>query len=78
MGDRLIGQISINTHSLIRTDRALEVPWESEWENVMELQVWLELMFKGCQFDRLTEPTYLHRRHGDNMSDKTSTEPEGC
>jgi glycosyltransferase involved in cell wall biosynthesis len=75
MGDLLIGRISINTHSLIRTERALEVPWETEWENVMELQVWLELMFRGCHFDRLTEPTYLHRRHDANMSDRTTQDP---
>lgn len=75
MGDLLAGRISINTHSLIRTDGARAVPWETEWENVMELQVWLELMFQGCHFDRLTEPTYLHRRHDANMSDRTVRDP---
>lgn len=75
LGDLLVGRVPINVHSLVRTERARRAPWETELENVMEFQVWLELAFQGCRFDRLTEPTYLHRRHASNMSDQAKRDP---
>ena len=75
MGDLLVGRISINTHSMLRTDLARQVAWDSELAVVMELPVWFEFMLQGCRFDRLTEPTYLHRRHDTNISDRNIQDP---
>ena len=75
LGDLLVGRISINTHSMLRTDLARRVSWDPELAAVMELPVWFEFMLWGCRFDRLTEPTYLHRRHDQNISDRNIQDP---
>ena len=75
MGDLLVGRISINTHSMLRTDLAREVSWDPELAAVMELPVWFEFMLRDYCFDRLAEPTYLHRRHDKNISDRMSQDP---
>jgi len=75
MGDLLAGRVSVNTHSLVRTAAAREAPWDPDLENEYEYQVWLDLMFRGRRFDRLTEPTYLHRQHASNISQLTERDP---
>ena len=75
MGDLLAGRVSVNTHSLVRTVAAREAPWDPALENEYEYQLWLDLMLRGRHFDRLTEPTYLHRRHDAGISNTTERDP---
>ncbi|HYL41196.1 MAG TPA: glycosyltransferase family A protein [Candidatus Binatus sp.] len=75
MGDLLAGQVSVNDQSLVRTEAARSAPWDPELENVMLYQVWLDLMLNGYRFDRITEPTFLYRRHAANTSDRAAADP---
>lgn len=70
MGDLLVGRVSVNDQSLMRTQVAQEVDWDPSLENVMVYAAWMELMFRGRSFHRLEEPTFLYRRHEQNISDR--------
>jgi hypothetical protein len=43
-----------------------------ELENVMLVDLWLDVAYRGHAFTRLEEATFLHRRHAANTSDHLS------
>lgn len=69
LGDMLANHNPVNDHCLVTTDVAREV-WNAGLEKAMMFGGWLELVYRGARFVRITEPTYLYRRHDRNMSDE--------
>lgn len=69
LGDMLSNHNPINDHCLVATEVARDV-WNPDLEKAMMFGGWLELAYRGARFARITEPTYLYRRHGQNMSDQ--------
>lgn len=69
LGDMLHNHNAINDHTLVRRD-AIDGVWRPELEKAMMFGGYLEMLYRGCRFVRLGEPTYLYRRHDRNMSDE--------
>lgn len=69
LGELMAGRNPINDQSLVRRAALDGIEWEPDLDNVMVLPVWLELALRGRSFNRLEEPTFLHRRHTANTSD---------
>ena len=53
---------------LVAHDLVAELDWDASLEGQMLLPIWGELMLAGRRFDQVTEPTWLYRRHGANIS----------
>ena len=70
LGDLLVGRITVNDGAMTRTELTRDLPWDSELDQVIFYPIWLELLFRGARFTRLTEPSFLYRRHTDNASDR--------
>jgi glycosyltransferase involved in cell wall biosynthesis len=68
MPDLLAGRVTANDGSLIRRTALEGIPWRPERERAMLMTMWLALVSAGRRFATLTEPTWLYRRHGSNMS----------
>jgi glycosyltransferase involved in cell wall biosynthesis len=73
LGDMLAGHNMVNDHALVRSSLAIEV-CDPSLGTAMPFGAWLELAFRRVASHRLTEPTYLYRRHASNMSLATPTE----
>jgi glycosyltransferase involved in cell wall biosynthesis len=73
LGDLLAGRITINDGAMTRSRLVRELPWDPTLDQVIFYPIWLELLFTGARFTRLTEPTFLYRRHSDNVSDRLDT-----
>ncbi len=69
LGDLLSNHNAVNDHCLVATDAARDV-WNADLEKAMMFGGWLELAYRGARFVRISEPTYLYRRHTKNMSDE--------
>lgn len=69
LGDMLSDHNPVNDHCLVATDAARDV-WNVDLEKAMMFGGWLELAYRGARFVRISEPTYLYRRHSRNMSDE--------
>jgi glycosyltransferase involved in cell wall biosynthesis len=69
LGDLLAGRITVNDGAMTRHELVRDLTWEPDLEQVIFYPIWLELLFQGARFTRLTEPTFLYRRHGENVSD---------
>lgn len=74
LGDLLADHNMVNDHCLMRTETCANV-WDPDLEKAMPFGAWLELAYRGRSFSKLDEPTYLYRRHGDNMSAHLVTDP---
>jgi len=74
LGDLLADHNMVNDHCLMRMETCADV-WDSTLEKAMPFGAWLELAYRGRSFSQLGEPTYLYRRHSDNMSSSAVTEP---
>jgi glycosyltransferase involved in cell wall biosynthesis len=72
MGDMLDGRFSINDQSLVRRSALSDSVLRPELENVMLVDLWLDVAYRGHAFTRLEEATFLHRRHAANTSDHLS------
>lgn len=59
--------VAVNDGALLRRSVA-EGLLRPERERAMMLTLWLALAAKGARFTTITEPTWLYRRHGSNMS----------
>ena len=70
MGDLLVGRVAVNDQSLMRTQVAAKATRDPSLENVMVYAAWMELMYRGRSFYRLEEPSFLYRRHEQNISDR--------
>lgn len=68
LGDLLAGHTLVNDGSLVAHDLVADLDWDASLEGQMLLPIWGELMLAGRRFDRVTEPTWLYRRHGANIS----------
>lgn len=64
----LAGHVPVNDGSLIRTSVLEGIPWRPERDKVMMMSMWLALAANGRSFATITEPCWLHRLHGSNMS----------
>lgn len=74
LGDLLADHNMVNDHCLMRTNTCADV-WDATLEKAMPFGAWLELAYRGRSFAPLGEPTYLYRRHSDNMSSSAANEP---
>jgi glycosyltransferase involved in cell wall biosynthesis len=70
IGDLLAGRITINDGAMTRTELVRDLPWDPDLEQVIFYPIWLELLFRGARFARLSEPLFLYRRHDGNVSDQ--------
>lgn len=75
LGDLLHDHNAINDYSLVRSTH-LDGVWRPELRKAMPYGAWLELAIRGASFQRLTEPTFLYRRHAANMSDEATTDAD--
>jgi glycosyltransferase involved in cell wall biosynthesis len=73
LADLLAGHLPVNDGSFVRTEVARKATWDPARENTMMYSVWLELLYRGYRFARLTEPTFLYRRHAANISNALDT-----
>ncbi len=69
LGDLLVGRMTINDGAMTRTEVVHGLTWDPDLEQVIFYPIWLELLYRGVRFTRLTEPTFLYRRHAENVSD---------
>ncbi len=69
LGDLLANAMTINDGAMTRTELVRDVRWDAGLAQQLLLPVWLELLYRGARFARLTEPTFLYRRHDANVSD---------
>ncbi len=69
IGDLLAGRVTINDGAMTRTEVVHGLTWDPDLEQVIFYPIWLELLYRGARFIRLTEPTFLYRRHSANVSD---------
>lgn len=74
MADLSRGQCAANDGSLVRTDKVDPSWWRPERELAMAISMWLALMAAGRSFSTLLEPTWLYRRHANNVSDHLTPE----
>lgn len=74
LGDMVADHNMVNDYSVVRTARAQDV-WRPELGKAMPFGAWLELAYRGAAFAQLDEPTFLYRRHGDNMSTGAAEDP---
>lgn len=70
IGDLLAGRITVNDGAMTRTELVRDLPWDADLEQVILYPIWLELLYRGARFTNLTEPTFLYRRHAENISDR--------
>lgn len=70
LGDLLAGKVTINDGAMTRTELTRDLPWDPSLDQVILYPIWLELLFRGSRFVRLTEPSFLYRRHDGNVSDE--------
>jgi glycosyltransferase involved in cell wall biosynthesis len=68
LGDLLVGTVTVNDGAMTRTDLVRGLSWDPALEKQILFPIWLELLSSGARFTRLTEPTFLYRRHGANIS----------
>lgn len=68
LGDLLAGKIMINDGAMTRTELAQQMEWDPTLDQVVLYPVWLGLLSSGARTTRLTEPTWLYRRHERNIS----------
>lgn len=69
LGDLLANAMTVNDGAMTRTELVRDVRWDAGLAQQLLLPVWLELLYRGARFARLTEPTFLYRRHDANVSD---------
>lgn len=69
VGDLLEGRITINDGALVRTDLFQAGPWDPTLDQAVILPVWLTIMSQDIKSTTIAEPTWLYRRHGENISD---------
>ncbi len=69
-GDLLAGRITINDGAMTRSRLVKELLWDPGLDQVIFYPIWLELLYTGARFTRLTEPMFLYRRHSENVSDQ--------
>lgn len=70
LGDLLEGRVTINDGAMTRTDLTRDLPWDPTLAQQVLFPIWCELLFRGARFTRLVEPTFLYRRHVENISDR--------
>lgn len=74
LGDLLAGKVTINDGAMTRTELTRDLEWDRSLDQVILYPIWLELLFRGARFARLTEPSFLYRRHDGNVSDQLGAE----
>lgn len=72
--DLLDGLVTINDGALVRTELFQAGPWDPTLDQVVILPVWLTLMTQGIKATSIAEPTWLYRRHDENISDSLPPE----
>lgn len=72
LGDLLVGTVTINDGAMTRTDLAQSLTWDAALEKQILFPIWLGLLYSGARFTRLTEPSFLYRRHTTNISGSRS------
>lgn len=70
LGDLLAGRITVNDGAMTRHELVRDLTWDADLEQVIFYPIWLELLYRDARFTRLTEPTFLYRRHSENVSDQ--------
>lgn len=69
IGDLLAGKITINDGAMTRTELIRDMIWDPGLEQAIFYPIWLDLLYRKARFTRLAEPTFLYRRHPENVSD---------
>lgn len=70
LGDLLAGRMTINDGAMTRSGLVKGLSWDPDLEQVIFYPIWLELLYAGARFTRLTDPMFLYRRHSENVSDQ--------
>lgn len=68
VGDLVAGHTTVNDGSFVAHDDVKDLDWDVALEGQMLVPIWGELMAKGKKFEIATEPTWLYRRHTENIS----------
>lgn len=68
VGDLAAGHTTINDGSFVARDLVRDLPWDVSLEGQMLVPIWGELMATGRSFTVVGEPTWLYRRHTENIS----------
>ena len=74
LGDFLANAVTINDGAMTRTDLIRDLRWDASLAQQLLMPVWMELLYRGARFTRLTEPMFLYRRHDGNISNHVSVE----
>ncbi len=62
------GKVACNDGSLVRRDAIGDVTWRPHLETAMMMGFWVDMAAKGASFAAIEEPTWLYRRHDNNLS----------
>jgi glycosyltransferase involved in cell wall biosynthesis len=68
LGDLLAGSITVNDGAMVRRELFQAGPWDSTRRQQVIYPVWLTILSSDARTTRLTEPTWIYRRHGGNIS----------
>ncbi len=72
IGDLARGYSLVTDGSIVRTELVRDLTWDVSLKGMMLLPIWVRLMLDGRTFARTDAPTWLYRRHDDNISDQWS------
>lgn len=72
LGDLARGYSLVTDGSTVRTELVRDLTWDVSLKGMMLLPLWVRLMLDGRVFARTDVPTWLYRRHDDNISDQWS------
>ncbi len=68
LGDLLAGSITVNDGAMVRRELFQAGPWDSTRRQQVIYPVWLTILSSDARTTRLTEATWIYRRHGGNIS----------
>ena len=68
VGDLVAGHTGLNDGSFVAHDDVRDLDWDVSLEGQMLVPIWGELMARGKTFTVSSEPTWLYRRHTENIS----------
>lgn len=74
LADLSVGQCAANDGSLVRRDALDGIVWRPDMALAMMLALWTQMAAAGRSFSTLEEPTWLYRRHSNNVSDRLTPE----
>lgn len=74
LGDLVRGYSTVCDGSVLRTDAVQGFELDASLRDVMLLPLWVQLMLDGRTFSVTPYPTWIYRRHGDNISGRITDE----